>query len=301
VVCFPSSHEGGALLVRHHGQTVEFDWSLLSSSQIQWAAFYSDCEHEITRVSGGHRITLTYNLLITEPIGASLLPNPIVEPSNFPLYVQIKDMLEQPSAFKDGTSCIALIDFSCVLTSSGGVLGFFCSHSYAHTSNTAAVDLPRKLKGSDIVLFSVLQSLGLLVEVLPVLEVDGHYVPPEREQSYKGYLTSDYCFDSANLKIFREKGYMVNENKLYSYGPRREVDEKDRVDFHLSYTTLCSYHVDCKDIETRWKTLLMSRCPVGINTAPGSVVGKKLHPRISTDWGGEGCSSDEVGDPANMI
>lgn len=49
-------------------------------------------------------------------------------------------------------------------------MGFFCSHSYAHASNTAAIDLPRNLKGSDMVLFAVLQSLGLPVKVLPVLD-----------------------------------------------------------------------------------------------------------------------------------
>ena len=73
-----------------------------------------------------------------------------------------------------------------LLTSLGGVLGFFGSHSYAHASDTAAVDLPRKLKGSDMVLFAVLKSLGLLVEVLPVLEDNGAYFPPDPGLDTKG-------------------------------------------------------------------------------------------------------------------
>lgn len=38
-------------MIRHHGREVDYDWSSESSSAIQWAAFYSDCEHEIKEVT----------------------------------------------------------------------------------------------------------------------------------------------------------------------------------------------------------------------------------------------------------
>ncbi|CAK39516.1 uncharacterized protein An07g06710 [Aspergillus niger] len=47
VVCLPSHFTGGDPYVRHNKQDRDFDWSSASSSTIQWAAFYSDCEHEI--------------------------------------------------------------------------------------------------------------------------------------------------------------------------------------------------------------------------------------------------------------
>ncbi|KAK6858062.1 hypothetical protein PG995_005761 [Apiospora arundinis] len=77
VVCLPVDHEGGQLKVRHKGEEMTFDWSTNPTSQpnqnkknkskpdsqaIHWAAFYSDCEHEVLEVTSGHRITLTYNL-----------------------------------------------------------------------------------------------------------------------------------------------------------------------------------------------------------------------------------------------
>ncbi|KAI4729404.1 hypothetical protein E4T49_02837 [Aureobasidium sp. EXF-10728] len=66
VVCLPSEFEGGVLSVSHQGNTVGFDWSASSSigqtPAIHWAAFYSDCSHEVQEVTAGHRITLTYNL-----------------------------------------------------------------------------------------------------------------------------------------------------------------------------------------------------------------------------------------------
>lgn len=63
VVYLPSAHEGGDLIVRHQGKTHTFDWAKRSKEPVaQWAAFYSDCEHEVLEVTGGHRVTLTYNL-----------------------------------------------------------------------------------------------------------------------------------------------------------------------------------------------------------------------------------------------
>lgn len=51
----------------------------------------------------------------------------------------------------------------------GGVLGVFCSHAYPHTLEDASILLPRGLKGADLMLYSVLHSLGVEVDVLPVM------------------------------------------------------------------------------------------------------------------------------------
>jgi hypothetical protein len=57
-----------------------------------------------------------------------------------------------------------------------GVLGFFCSNAYAHSSRPAAEGLPRRLKGSDLVLYSVFKALGIETSVLPVIERHGWYI-----------------------------------------------------------------------------------------------------------------------------
>ncbi len=52
VVCLPSRHEGGTLVVRHDGQTKKIDFGGEHAEfQLQYAAFYADCQHEITPVS----------------------------------------------------------------------------------------------------------------------------------------------------------------------------------------------------------------------------------------------------------
>lgn len=57
VVCLPSEFEGSVLSVSHQTNLVKFDWSASSSTSqtpsIQWAAFYSDCSHEVQEVIAG--------------------------------------------------------------------------------------------------------------------------------------------------------------------------------------------------------------------------------------------------------
>ena len=64
VVCLPSRHEGGQLVIRHDGLEHGFDFSKHSNdpSKLQWAAFYGDCEHEVHPVTEGFRVTITYSI-----------------------------------------------------------------------------------------------------------------------------------------------------------------------------------------------------------------------------------------------
>lgn len=87
------------MVVRHHGQETEFDWSSNTSS-IQWAAFYSDCEHEIRTITEGDRITLTYNLYITER-EKGVVPS-IFDPKTLPLYGWMKNHLTKPGFMDEG-------------------------------------------------------------------------------------------------------------------------------------------------------------------------------------------------------
>ena len=90
--------------VTHKGHSKVFDWSILDSAAIQWAAFYSDCEHEVLPVTSGHRITLTYNLYISQQIGSVLQRYPTADPALSPLYDGAKEMLAQPSFMAGGKS-----------------------------------------------------------------------------------------------------------------------------------------------------------------------------------------------------
>lgn len=68
VVVLPSEHTGGELIVRHTGREAVFDPTGLDISEIAYAAFYADCEHEVRPIITGHRPCLVFNL-IHKPAG----------------------------------------------------------------------------------------------------------------------------------------------------------------------------------------------------------------------------------------
>lgn len=104
VVCLPSVHEGGQLVLRHHGRETVFDWSgEQGRNTIQWAAFYSDCEHEVLEVTAGHRLTLTYNLYATCHANAAR-----VDAENMELCKTLKTLIEQPAFCREGESLCCL-------------------------------------------------------------------------------------------------------------------------------------------------------------------------------------------------
>jgi 2OG-Fe(II) oxygenase superfamily len=63
VIVLPSLHSGGEVIVRHAGREVVLDLATTDVSQLNYAAFYADCEHEVRPVAHGNRLCLIYNLI----------------------------------------------------------------------------------------------------------------------------------------------------------------------------------------------------------------------------------------------
>ena len=145
---------GGQLRVAHKGrERVYLDgrWSDLST--IKWVAFYSDCEHEVLPVTAGHRITLTYQLYVSECIGGLVQPQLQMPDSKFyPMYRCITGMLASSKFMKNG-----------------GILGFHCAYQYPETfEGTYFYErYPRTLKGIDAVIFAIFRALELIVHIKP--------------------------------------------------------------------------------------------------------------------------------------
>ncbi len=59
----PSPHSGGELRIRHGSRETRIDLSATDYSELGFAAFYADCEHEVRPVEAGHRVCLVFNLL----------------------------------------------------------------------------------------------------------------------------------------------------------------------------------------------------------------------------------------------
>lgn len=63
VVTLPSTYQGGALRIRHADREVTVETDAADPSEISFAAFYADCEHEALPVRDGSRVCLVYNLI----------------------------------------------------------------------------------------------------------------------------------------------------------------------------------------------------------------------------------------------
>lgn len=85
---------GGALVIRHQDATLKYDWASSDAKMLEWAAFYSDCEHEVLEVTGGHRVTLTYNLIATPGIGMLAGNCPTIDTTQSLFYQSMKAYLE---------------------------------------------------------------------------------------------------------------------------------------------------------------------------------------------------------------
>ncbi|KAG6001850.1 hypothetical protein E4U21_003778 [Claviceps maximensis] len=72
IICLPSAHQGGEVVVKHCGQKKIFKTSEASQS---FACWYSDVSHEVLPVTSGFRWVVTYNLALDSTAG----PGPSAE------------------------------------------------------------------------------------------------------------------------------------------------------------------------------------------------------------------------------
>ncbi|KAI4120997.1 MAG: hypothetical protein LQ338_006620 [Usnochroma carphineum] len=66
VICLPSKHDGGEIILTHHGEEEIVKTSEESEFGQTHIAWYSDVLHEIKPVTTGYRFVLTYNLIRTQ-------------------------------------------------------------------------------------------------------------------------------------------------------------------------------------------------------------------------------------------
>ncbi|KAJ5703223.1 hypothetical protein N7488_010771 [Penicillium malachiteum] len=165
VVCLPSPHEGGELIVRRQGRKRVYSWARSSASHIQWAAFYSDEEHEVAEVTKGHRVTLTYNLYWVSD-GPTSMASLIEDDLGLLSWVVKLDELSKCKLYLREL----------------GTIGFRAIQFYPHSASSAARgNIEEQLKGLDMLVYQALKRLGGNVRVTPVIddiacnEDDGYY------------------------------------------------------------------------------------------------------------------------------
>ena len=135
VIVFPTLHQGGDLVLRHKNREWTFNANSLMALRphpsLAYVAFYSDIDHEVLKVTGGHRVTLTYNLYSTPSITTPLTITPDPNASDS-FHTTFRNLLKSPEFLPDG-----------------GILGFGLVHLYPVTFKTTLEELVQYLKGED--------------------------------------------------------------------------------------------------------------------------------------------------------
>jgi hypothetical protein len=155
VVCLPSQFANGAFVVKHHGVFQTYDWGQAIREQaeptrIHWAAFFGDVDHQIERVWGGLRVTLTY--LIRR--GGANIGRAVPYRGREALITLLRQKLR------------ALLDDRRFLAK-GGTLAFPCSHLYHQDARFQRKQRPlsrqtvSSLKGRDHVVAAAAMAEGL--------------------------------------------------------------------------------------------------------------------------------------------
>lgn len=153
---FPSANTtndnpGGDIILIHNCQTTNCPTS--NPTTLTWVAFANSFAPSLSPLVSGNLLLLTYGLVLAPSIGLPLNRIPSADPSLYPLYEKISILLSNPDFLLEG-----------------GKLGFYLQESsISHTRRDTTSHLPYSLKGVDLMFFAVCTSLGLKVDIRPVL------------------------------------------------------------------------------------------------------------------------------------
>ena len=196
-----------------------FDWAQHSSSQLQWAAIFSDCEHEVLEVTSGHRVTLTYNLYVTDGGPASMATQlHVLDQAKLHFVAALWKIIYRPSFLPDGTQFL-LKHQKVSLIHAGGNIGFACEHRYPHASNahvkkrksSGKNNLDCMMKGIDMAVYQAFRNIANSVHCEAYIE------RPEEDD----YDRSNYnCSESAE----EDAGDLTTQSYISRGGPPGLVD-----------------------------------------------------------------------------
>jgi hypothetical protein len=222
-------------MFRHGGGEWTFDSASMVKNKAEptmaYVAFYSDIEHEVTPVTSGYRVTLTYNLYFSTDSTGNAVP-PIVAPS------------ESETAFRSALSTLLSDD---TFMAKGGFLGFGLRHEYPLNPKASLGDLINSLKGNDAIIQRVCSQLSLQTMLRVV------YADETGDEAPYFVMVKDIVDYSENCDINIGIGEVMTE---YEGGKRVSItgsiaDEAQRAS-HEGYGS--NYHSEDKYIDVDWVT-----------------------------------------------
>ena len=196
VIVFPTKHEGGALILRHGGSEWTFDSATMVRTPVDpsaaYIAFYSDVEHEVTPVTSGYRVTLTYNLYFSTNNAAPVIP--VLSTTEIAFRRTLSALLSDKTFMEEG-----------------GFLGFGLRHEYPLVPKAGLGNLINCLKGSDAIIQRVCSQLSLLTQLRVI------YADNEADKSPSFIMVDDIIDYSERGWIETSIGFQMT---LYDGGRR---------------------------------------------------------------------------------
>ena len=162
VVCLPSRFGSGALVLTHRGAATRCDWAEAvrrqnNPTQLHWAAFFGDVDHQIKRVRSGARVTLTY--LLRRGSDGAVQSRDVAGEEHAPRIQEAwRASLADPAFFPEG-----------------GTLGYPCCHLYHRDARFQQKQSPitlesvAMLKGRDHLAAASALQAGLKVTFHPYM------------------------------------------------------------------------------------------------------------------------------------
>jgi hypothetical protein len=226
VVIFPTDHTGGELTLDHDGQKWTFDAAAKltefnSTPSLAYVAFYSDVTHAVEPVLTGYRVTLTYNLFLSERANKVVVGHRIVPAAEREFEDALRALLARPNFLPKG-----------------GLLAYGLSHQYPIPTSVAKGSsrlghVLQLLKGSDARIRTVSERVGLTTNVKML------YDSAEKDYARKsGYdviaddiLDTEYVYDNADYDMrlrdeIEKMGVIVERSAERTQELKKKAEEK---------------------------------------------------------------------------
>jgi hypothetical protein len=191
VICLPVEHEGGILTVENEkGISISFDWGKdMEKDTIQWACFFCDNDHEISEVKEGNRVTIAYDICVTN--------------SKEYKDIRVKEKIQKEcrkNYDKEFREWIRTLDRM-------QVYGYYPNHAYSFSAtDNKGDDLKDVLKGNDLILFNLFRECGwnvMLLVYYPDMESYGPYVSFDVDGDAEGSVDMEYAIGEEDKKELR--------------------------------------------------------------------------------------------------
>ncbi|TRM59924.1 hypothetical protein BD626DRAFT_408499 [Schizophyllum amplum] len=228
VVVFPTPHEGGALILRENEKEWTFDSAAEvladGSPKLGYVVFFSDVEHEVTKVTSGYRVTLTYNLYFNakstdEP--TTLLHQPHLPSGVSKVGQELKIMLQD---------FLACPDF----LPDGGFLGFGLRFLYPLDATKPVSTISSSLKGCDAMLQAVCDELGLQHSLHAVYKTSAgcDYYSGDSDGDKTVHIVRDTFWKGTHQQVDMDLYHYIRDKKsilLRAAGTRTFKDDYGKV------------------------------------------------------------------------